>query len=351
MAEGRLVTLIATFIAVVVVLLAAVALIGFLGSGVVDTGSGDAVEGQSPSHYQPDALSDPQDPEDGEITVETDAEPKSILVDTRHSNGFSEEDLEPVGDALFEAGHELNFSKGKGGDRYDTTLERHDALLVINPRGAFKPAEREAVKDFMDDGGRVVVLAEPTQASVGGGLFSSVRQVSFGPEELARAYGFRVGSEPLYNIDDDANDNNFKSIYASPPGSGALLRGVDTVTFDTAGQVIVRNPGETKTLLTAAEGTRTLETRREGAYVTAARNGSMVFVADSDFIGANEVYDADNEVFVGNLLEFLVGGQSTSGGSADMPAEEPTNETADNETTDDGTTDNETPVSETPTPS
>ncbi|MFC6864723.1 DUF4350 domain-containing protein [Halomicroarcula sp. GCM10025817] len=332
MAEGRVVTLLGTFIAVVVVLLAAAALFGFLGSGVVGTDTSEAVQGQSPSHFQPGAIADPADPEDGEITVETDAESKSILVDTRHSNGFSEEDLEPVGDALFRAGHELNFSKGKGGDRYDDTLARHDALLVINPRGAFKPAERDALKDFVDDGGRVVVLAEPTQVSSSGGLFSSARQESFGPTELARAYGFRVGSEALYNLDDDANDNNFKSIYVTPPGSGALLRGVDTVTFDTAGQVIVRNPDETKTLLTAAEGTRTLETRREGTYVTAARNGSMVFVADSDFISNNEVYDADNEAFVGNLLEFLVGGQSTGGGSADTPDEEPTEEPTDEPT-------------------
>ncbi|MFC7020205.1 MULTISPECIES: DUF4350 domain-containing protein [Haloarcula] len=331
MVEGRVVTLVATFIVVVTVLLAGSAILGFVGADVGGDTS-EAVQGQSPSHFQPGAIADPADPEDGEITVETDAESKSILVDTRHSNGFSEEDLEPVGDALFRAGHELNFSKGKGGDQYDETLARHDALLVINPQGAFKPAERDAVKDFIDDGGRVVVLAEPTQVRSSGGLFSSARQESFGPTELARAYGFRVGSEALYNLDDDANDNNFKSIYASPPGSGRLLRGVDTVTFDTAGQVIVRNPDETKTLLTAAEGTRTLETRREGTYVTAARNGSMVFVADSNFFFNNEVYDADNEVFVGNLLEFLVGGQSTDGGSADTPDEEPTDDPTDEPT-------------------
>ncbi|PSP75144.1 hypothetical protein BRC70_01860, partial [Halobacteriales archaeon QH_6_68_27] len=42
--------------------------------------------------------------------------------------------------------------------------------------------------------------------------------------------------------------------------------------------------------------------------ITAVRTDNMVFVADSDFVDQSEVYDADNEVFVSNMLNFLVSG-------------------------------------------
>jgi len=82
--------------------------------------------------------------------------------------------------------------------------------------------------------------------------------------------------------------------------------GVETVTFDTAGYVITNTDAERK--FTAVEGTRTLETRRPVTRPTAVRHDNVVFVADSTFITQSEVYDADNEVFIGNLLEFLLGG-------------------------------------------
>lgn len=342
MAEGRIITLVATFLVVVTLLVVATVVVGF-GATVATDGS-EAVQGQSPSQFQPEALNQSVDPETGEITLERSRDEKSILVDQRHRNRFTEEDLGPVSDAVFRAGHELNLSGGDGGDDYADTLEEHDALLVINPTRSFKPAERAAVEEFVEDGGRVVILAEPTQLRGGGGFFSSPSLESFGPTKLADDYGFHVGSETLYNMDDDDNDNNFKSIYASPTGDRPLTEGVETVTFDTAGHVVIQNRVTTDAVLRANRGTRTLETRRRGRYPTAARNGNVVFVADSNFIFANEVYDADNEVFVSNLLEFLVSGdEAPSDDDADASTEE--TETPEDEPTENGTTANETAAS------
>ncbi len=96
-----------------------------------------------------------------------------------------------------------------------------------------------------------------------------------------------MGSEQLYNVDDAANDNNFKAIYASPSDDGDLTDGVETITFDTAGYAVVNGDAETK--FTAVEGTRTLETRRTGTYATVVRNDNMVFVTDSTFISVRAI--------------------------------------------------------------
>jgi hypothetical protein len=75
---------------------------------------------------------------------------------------------------------------------------------------------------------------------------------------------------------------------------------------------------ESQAVMTAVDGTKTLETRRTGTYATVVRNNNMVFVADTDFMDKNEVYDADNEVFISNLLDFMVSGDKAD----DVPSTE-----------------------------
>ncbi|WP_336336777.1 DUF4350 domain-containing protein [Haloarcula brevis] len=330
MTEGRIVKPLAVFIVVLVVILGGTFLLAVAGPGSSGPPDGASIDGQSPSQYQPDAVNAPVDPEDGEISVDADGEDKRILVDTSHGNQVSESQLEPITEAVFEAGHTVEYgTSGTGG--FAESLGQYDGVLVVQPLGSFSPEEREALREYTEDGGRVVVLAEPTQTQLSTGFTQSTTTVSFGANNATEQYGVRMGAEQLYNVDDAANDNNFKAIYATPSGDGELTDGVETITFDTAGYAVVN--GDAETTFTAAEGTRTLETRRTGTYPTVVRNDNMVFVTDSTFIRSSEIYDADNEVFVGNLLAFLLEGEApggdapdagfvTDGGSA-TPAETP----------------------------
>jgi len=306
----------------VFVVIVALAVVGGVVLGAAgDSGQPDGAEvsGQSPAQFQPDAVNEEYDPETGDIEVDAGEQDKRILVDTRHGNQFSQADLEPVVEAAFESGHTIEFgaeasSSGtrRGGSSYQETLSNYDGVLIIQPTGEFSQSERNALQNYTDAGGRVVVLAEPTQIQAALGLFGVPSPVSFGATNLTRNYGLQVGAEGLYNMNDDRNDNNFKSIYASPSSDGSLTEGVETISFDQGGYVVVNenheDAGQIETLYTAAEGTKTLDTRRTGEYPVAARNDNVVFVADSSFIEESEVYDVDNEIFVGNLVEFLVSG-------------------------------------------
>ena len=310
MTEGRIVKPLAVFIVVLVVILGGTFLLAVAGPGSSGPPDGESIDGQSPSQYQPEAVNAPVDPEDGEISVDTDGSDKRILVDTSHGNQVSESQLEPITEAVFEAGHTIEYgTSGTGG--FAESLGRYDGVLVVQPLGSFSPEEREALREYTEDGGRVVVLAEPTQSRLSTGFTQSTTTVSFGANNATEQYGVRMGAEQLYNVDDTANDNNFKAIYASPSGDGELTDGVETITFDTAGYAVVN--GDVETTFTAAEGTRTLETRRTGTYPTVVRNENMVFVTDASFISSSEAYDADNEVFIGNLLSFLLDGEAPGG--------------------------------------
>lgn len=355
MSDGQAVATV--FLGVVIIGTVAGAALSMAGGGAGPP-DGAEVNGQSPEQFQPESIGQEFDNNSGTVDIDGGADGARILVDTRHSNRFSRSDLEPLTEAMFEAGHSLEFDGGSAdssrraprrsaggapsgaqGTDYAATLGNYDGLLVIQPTEGFSQAERQTLRNYTDAGGRVVILAEPTQVRSGSGPFALPSTVQFGANNLTQQFGVRVGSEALYNIDDASNDNNFKSIYASPSGTGMLTEGVDTISLDTGGYAIVDTAAAT-TLYTADDGTRTLETRREGDYGVVVRSGNLAFVADSSFIESSELYDVDNEVFAGNLLEFLVNGDvDPEFGADDTTPETPGSQT----TTPDG--------SQTPTPS
>jgi hypothetical protein len=303
------------FVVVIAVILAGTALVGTLAgpdsSGPAD---GEEIEGQSPGQFQPENVLATSAPEDGEISLDDSGESKRILVDSGHSNRYSQSDLAPLVEALAQAGHEVDFTPdvpgeddGFGETSYNATLRAYDAVLIIQPTSSFSDSEIAGLEAYADGGGRIAVLAEPPQLSVGTGLVASISEVRFGAQELTQTFGLRMGTEGLYNIEDGGNDNNYESIIASPDGSSALTEGVSNVTFDSAGYVVRTGDGA-RIRMRAVPGTRTLERRQAGQYPVAAQNGNFVLVADTSFLKSSELYDLDNERFAGNLLEFLVSG-------------------------------------------
>ncbi|MFB6151387.1 MAG: Gldg family protein [Haloarculaceae archaeon] len=302
------------FVVVIMVVLAGTAAVSLVtGSESPAPPDGQSIDGQSPPQFQPAAVSVDVDPETGNITFDGSGESKRILIDSQHGNRYDKADLEPVVEALTEAGHTVRFradsssSSGFGSSGYNATLQKFDAVMIIQPVDSFSEQQQAGLEAFAEGGGRILVLAEPTQYA-GGGALSNPSSISFGATELTESFGVTVGSEMIYNVHDDANDNNFESIYAKPRGSGMLTEGVETVTFDSAGYVVLKGDTDAAVRYTAVEGSKTIDSRRTGTFPTVARNGNMVFVSDSSFIEQSEIYDVDNEVFIGNLLEFLVSG-------------------------------------------
>mgnify|MGYP000026499557 FL=1 len=314
MAARELLKPLGVFVAVVLVVVAGTALAGFVfgSSGGDGAPDGEDIDGQAPAQYQPDNVAHDEDPENGTLAVDGGGEDRRVLVDTRHSNRFDGADVDPLVEALVREGHAVDVGTEASGGGFESgytnaTLQRYDAMLVIAPTGSFSEREVTGLEAFTDGGGRLVVLGEPRQFS-GGGSLSSGSSVRPSADSLAAAYGLRVGSETLYNLDDDANDNNYESVYGTATGGDELTDGVERVQFDTAGYLVRTGDSDAETLVQAVDGTRTADRGIEGEYDVAARNGNFVLVADASLVERSELYDAHNERFVGNLLTFLVSG-------------------------------------------
>lgn len=316
----------AVFAVVVLLILGGTAVVASLSGGGGDSTpptEGDSIEGQSPRQYQPDAVIADRDPETGNLSLDTAGEAKQILIDTRHTNQYDDYDLEPLIEILVANGHDVDVrnvdepaddgSSGSfGQEGYSNgTLQRYDAYFSIAPTSDYTDREVNALQSFAAGDGRVVLLGEPTQFA--GGSLSGASPSRPSGDQLAGAFGVRIGGDSLYNLADDANDNNYQSIYASPTGTDDLTEGVDRLQFDTAGYISLTADSDADVLVESVAGTKTLTRGQTGQYPIVARNDTFVLVADASFLERSELYDVDNEQFVSNLLAFLVGGEKETG--------------------------------------
>jgi hypothetical protein len=248
----------------------------------------------------------PTGPEtDGEIRMESDAANRTVLVDTGHGNDVSSAKVQTLVTALVENGHQVQFL-GQRAREMNASLRRADALVVVNPTTRYTHDQARGVQAFAEAGGRVLVLSDPPRTRIAGGLFSiSVEQIGGKTAALGSPLGVAVGDSYLYSLSENAN--SYKAVYGTATGDGELGAGVDRVVLRDAAPVTTDGDGRV-VLRTEA----TLEsTRRSDTFAVAVRNGNVTAVGDSDLLAPSTAYEADNEVLVGNLADFLVTGTKT----------------------------------------
>jgi hypothetical protein len=253
--------------------------------------------------------------ETGSVEMDRTGE-KHVVVDMAHRNAVDESDLQPLTSALVRNGHEVSFhSQG----RLNESLRRADAYVIASPRKPFTAAEVAGLRAFTDAGGRLLLLSEPPKTTVEGG-FASVRFDTVGDSHLgvAATHGLSFGDGYLYDM---ADDGHFKSVPAEPATETELTAGVDRLVLREAVPVVT---AANATVVAGDAGETTLSTtRRADDHALVARSGGVVAVGDTDFVRSENVHAADNDVFVGNLADFLVGGDKDAGAPVPPEAGDP----------------------------
>lgn len=263
--------------------------------------------GKSYGVFQPGRILATPPAAEGDVTLEARTREKLVLIDTEHANRFSDADVEPLVTALERRGHEVRYfdkDTAKPGG-LSVAFEEADAFVVINPRDPFEVSEADAIEAFAQDGGRVLLVGRPT-ASERGPFGFRATGVENGYAGLASRFGISFGSGELYNM--RANQNNYRSIYASPRVENPVTANVDRVVFRQATPVRIHRG---TILLRAAPGTRLATTRERGQYpvMVRSRSGNVVAVGDGTFLFPENSAVADNEALLGNLAAFLVTGE------------------------------------------
>ncbi|MEF8856376.1 MAG: DUF4350 domain-containing protein [Haloplanus sp.] len=322
----------AVFVVVVAAIVGGAAVAPYALGSADDTESDPVtVENQQ---FQPGTILPDETAEEGEISMESDATGKTVLVDVGHQNGVTKTQLEPLLSTLVENGHRIRFYRGQR-QSLNESLRAADAFLVASPQQRYTSDELAGIEAFTDAGGRVLVMGDPPSVQVSGGFLfglGSLQPTAPRTTALGSTYGVGYGSGYLYNMAE--NDNNYKSIFARPAGDTELTSNVDRVVMREA--VPLRTAGATSALV-GTDGTRLSTTRDPGEYAVLARSGNVVAVGDTDFVARENAYDADNDVLIGNLADFLVDGEKEPGAptppGADQSERPPAGDGGDSEPT------------------
>jgi hypothetical protein len=314
-------------VGVFVLVAALVVGVGAVGPALLQQDSASTASASVPSAFEAGSTSIDASEAAGEVTVDAASTGDVVVIDTAHGNDQSSEKVQTLERVLVESGYSVRYhgsasgGSGAGGagstggafgssneePNLNESLRGADAYVIVNPSTPYDAEEATGVSAFADAGGRVLIMSDPSSL----GLVELLAQALGGrtggsPDALAPVssqFGVGVGSGYLYNMAE--YDANFQTIYASG-NAGSLSEGVDRVSVRRAAPVVA-GPNATVALTTSAE-TELSDSGTASQYAVAARNGNVSIVGDTSILDPARLQHADNEVLVGNLVEFLVGG-------------------------------------------
>ena len=222
------------------------------------------------------------------------------VIDGAHNNDFDSAEIVSLLSGLANRGITVDFMgvrTGFGGFRRVTSPERLEfletrlrqagSLVVISPTEPYSQEERGLVRRFVEKGGRLLLISDPTRT----------QQIN----TLAEEFGLSFQPGVLYNqVDYDLNHRNIfvQDFFADP-----VTEGLSQVAFYTAGAIRSGGPA-----LAYTDG-NTLSTLVEGIepFYPLARSSqdNVLAVGDITFMTPPQNTILDNSRLIANIAEFL----------------------------------------------
>lgn len=233
-----------------------------------------------------------------DLTVDGGHDERTVLIEETRASDQS--DIRQLVRATTMAGHDVQL--GSGPD-LESSLEEADAYVLVAPREGFSDEEVEAITEFTDDGGRLILLGSPDLIQLG--LLGGIATVETDMRRVAGEYGIVFGNRYLFDTAD--NDANHRQIFAEPaeetpptvpePDADRVVLSTATHVDSSGGTVLLRTP----------ETTKLSEGGEADAYPVAVADGNVLAVGDTEFLAEPNHNVADNEEFTAYVVEFALG--------------------------------------------
>ena len=223
-----------------------------------------------------------------------------LVIDGAHSNDFSQNEVVSLLSSLANRGITVDFmgtpsifggfQRVNDSDRFamlESKLRQAGSLAVIAPDEPYTKEERGLVRRFVDKGGRLLLIGDPTRD----------QQIN----TLSEEFGLSFQPGFLYNqVDYDLNHRN---IFVRDFFSDPVTEGLAEVAFYTAGAIRSAGPAlaytDANTFSTIVEGV-------EPFYPLAKANQDNVLaVGDLTFMVPPQNSILDNNRLIANIAEFL----------------------------------------------
>ncbi len=221
-----------------------------------------------------------------------------VLVDLSHGNMISWWDLDTLIAELAQLNVTVGFVDEWG--RLEEELANATCLIVASPTEPYREGERRRIRDFVEEGGLLLLLFDPSFEYIGQrGLAAYVTApintlaMEFG---VYFAKGFLYSEEEFYGI--------YRNIYVKDFVNHSLFEGINSVVMFTAAPVKSRWEAAW-----APNGTYSSAAEKPGRYAVMAigewGNGTVLAIGDVTFLKEPYCHVADNYRFIANLAALI----------------------------------------------
>ena len=230
-----------------------------------------------------------------------------VVIDLAHGNNLHIDDLTPLRDRLTARGAKV-INAENSTDLIDA-LRGATALVVMAPTETFSPSELQAVQAFVQDGGRLLIAADPTRPASTpdktgiNDLYDIFFPLSAVPavNSLANAFGILYFDDYLYNLEENAG--NYRNVRFNTLEEHPLLEGVENLVFFASHSL----QSNGTSLITGDENTlsprRMGETDLSAAVITSENR--VLALGDFTFLTPSYHTIADNDRFLSNIADWL----------------------------------------------
>ena len=226
--------------------------------------------------------------------------PGMLLVDGGHRNNFTKGEVSSLLARVAARGHDIEFIGEESSfgsfqrldprERFnlmEEKLRKATSLAVILPDEALQMEEVDLVERFVEKGGRLLMISDPTRDN----------QLN----SLAERFGITFQPDYLYNTLE--YDLNFQNIFISDFRPDEVTQGLRQIVLYAAGSVRSSNPG----LAYTDSNTRSsIVERIEPFYpIAKGREGRVLAIADLTFMVPPQNSILDNDKLISNIADYL----------------------------------------------
>ncbi|RME74204.1 MAG: hypothetical protein D6784_10485, partial [Chloroflexi bacterium] len=224
-----------------------------------------------------------------------------VAVDYAHDNALFIEELNVLFSRIVSRGYSYEVllnpddaeEAGLEAKTLADTLRYAKALILPLPRVEYTPEEAALIEQFVNKGGRLLIIGDPTRTIAVEALNS-----------IAETFGIIYPNDYLYSL--EHNDNNYRNVVYTRFAKSPLTEGLDEdarLIFYSGSSVSAPGHeiifGDETTYSSVSEGGRTL------AAAALTTNDQVLALGDLTFF--TEPYSAaeNNGVFINNIADFL----------------------------------------------
>jgi len=165
------------------------------------------------------------------------------------------------------------------------------ALIIANPTIPYQKAEIEAVRGYMENGGKLILIYDPA-------TFTPTQNINM----IAQEFGIHFQEGYIYDVEN--NYGVYRNIVVSNFVYDEITDNVNKLILFTATNIVGDGLKAARSQWTATQSF----TEKSGSYTVIMRSGNVVAIGDLTFLLDPYLDLVDNRIFMENLVKFIIGG-------------------------------------------